>query len=62
MPARVVLGDASAAEIVASLGLLAVSVAFFLALGARIYEGAILRMGAREADGAWRLAAVEVLA
>jgi ABC-2 type transport system permease protein len=45
MPARVVLGEASAVEIAASLGLLAVSVLFLLMLGARIYERAILRMG-----------------
>ena len=45
MPARVVLGEAGTLEVVASLGLLAISVAFLLVLGARIYEGAILRMG-----------------
>jgi ABC-2 type transport system permease protein len=45
MPARVVLGDASTVEAAASLGLLTVSVVFLLMLGARIYEGAILRMG-----------------
>jgi ABC-2 type transport system permease protein len=45
MPARVVLGEASAVEVAASLGLLAVSVLFLLMLGARIYERAILRMG-----------------
>ena len=57
MPARVVLGDVATLEIVASLGLLAVSVAFFLALGARIYEGAILRMGRPlKLTETWRLA------
>jgi ABC-2 type transport system permease protein len=45
MPARVALGEAGAIEMVASLGLLALSVMLLLALGARIYEGAILRMG-----------------
>jgi ABC-2 type transport system permease protein len=56
MPARVALGDAGAVEIAASLGLLALSVAFLLALGARIYEGAILRMGRPlKLTEAWRL-------
>ncbi len=45
MPARVVLGEAGMLEALASLGLLAISVAFLVVLGARIYEGAILRMG-----------------
>jgi ABC-2 type transport system permease protein len=45
MPARVVLGEAGAVEVAASLGILAVSVALLMMLGARIYEGAILRMG-----------------
>jgi ABC-2 type transport system permease protein len=57
MPALVTLGDAGAVEIVASLGLLAVSVLVLLALGARIYEGAILRMGRPlKLTEAWRLA------
>jgi ABC-2 type transport system permease protein len=45
MPARVAVGEAGAFEIVASLGLLAASVALLVPLGARIYEGAVLRMG-----------------
>jgi ABC-2 type transport system permease protein len=57
MPARVALGDAGAIEIVASLGLLALSVVLLLALGARIYEGAILRMGRPlKLTETWRLA------
>ena len=57
MPARVVLGDAGAIEMVASLGLLTMSVLLLLALGARIYEGAILRMGRPlKLAEAWRLA------
>ncbi|MBA3261897.1 MAG: ABC transporter permease [Thermoleophilaceae bacterium] len=57
MPARVVLGDAGTLEVAASLGLLVASVALLLALGARIYEGAILRMGRPlKLTEAWRLA------
>jgi ABC-2 type transport system permease protein len=57
MPARVTLGDVGALEIVASLGLLAVSVALLLALGARIYDRALLRMGRPlKLTEAWRLA------
>ena len=53
MPARLVLGEAGALEAVASLGLLAISVALLVVLGARIYEGAILRMG-RPLKLTWR--------
>jgi ABC-2 type transport system permease protein len=57
MPARVTLGDAGTVEMVASLGLLAASVLLLLALGARIYEGAILRTGRPlKLAEAWRLA------
>jgi ABC-2 type transport system permease protein len=45
MPARIVLGEAGAVEVVASLATLAVSTVLLTALAARIYEGAILRMG-----------------
>jgi len=45
MPVLVVVGEASAVEIAASLGLLVVSIALLIPLGARIYEGAVLRMG-----------------
>jgi ABC-2 type transport system permease protein len=45
MPVRVVVGAASTAEIVASLGLLLVGIALLVPLGARIYENAVLRTG-----------------
>lgn len=45
MPVRVALGEAGAVEIAASLGLLAASVLLLVPFGARIYEGAVLRMG-----------------
>jgi ABC-2 type transport system permease protein len=45
MPVRVAVGEASGAEIVASLGILVVAIALLVPLGARIYEGAVLRMG-----------------
>lgn len=45
MPVRVAVGEASGAEIAASLGILMASIALLIPLGARIYEGAVLRMG-----------------
>jgi ABC-2 type transport system permease protein len=45
MPGRVALDEASALEIVASIGLLLGSVAVLVPFGARIYEGAVLRIG-----------------
>lgn len=45
MPVRVAVGEASGAEIAASLGILVASIALLIPLGARIYEGAVLRMG-----------------
>jgi ABC-2 type transport system permease protein len=45
MPALVALGEASAAEIAASLGLLVAAIAILVPVGARIYENAVLRMG-----------------
>ena len=45
MPVRVALEEASALEIAASLALLAATVGALVPLGARIYEGAILRTG-----------------
>jgi ABC-2 type transport system permease protein len=45
MPARVALGDATAAEMALSLGLLAVGAFILMSVGARVYEGAVLRMG-----------------
>ena len=45
MPVRAVMGDAGAAEIAASLGLLVLAIALLIPLAARIYEGSVLRMG-----------------
>ncbi len=45
MPVRVAVGEAGAGEIAASLGILVASIALLIPLGARIYEGAVLRMG-----------------
>ena len=45
MPVRVAVGEASGAEIAASLGILVAAIALLIPLGARIYEGAVLRMG-----------------
>ncbi|MDQ3724065.1 MAG: ABC transporter permease [Actinomycetota bacterium] len=45
MPVRVAVGEASAADIAASLGFLVLAIALLVPLGARIYEGAVLRMG-----------------
>ena len=56
MPALVVMGEASAVEIAASLGLLAAGVAVLLVLGARIDQGGVLRMGRPlKLTEAWRL-------
>jgi ABC-2 type transport system permease protein len=45
MPSLVALGEASVAELVASLALFAVAIAVLVPIGARIYENAVLRMG-----------------
>ena len=45
MPVRVAVGEAGGAQIVASLGILVAAIALLIPLGARIYEGAVLRMG-----------------
>jgi ABC-2 type transport system permease protein len=45
MPVRVAVGEASGLEIVASLGILVAAIGLLIPLGARIYEGAVLRMG-----------------
>jgi ABC-2 type transport system permease protein len=57
MPVRVAVGEAGPVEIAASLGLLALSIALLVPLGARIYERVVLRMGKplRLRD-AWRVA------
>lgn len=47
MPMRLYLGTAAWWEPVLSLGVLAVSIALVWAIGARIYEGSILRTGVR---------------
>ena len=47
MPMRLYLGTAEWWEPVLSMGVLAVSIALVWALGARIYEGSILRTGSR---------------
>jgi ABC-2 type transport system permease protein len=57
MPARVALGEAGVLEMVASLVLLAGTVAVLVVLGARIYDRAILRMGRPlKLSETWRLA------
>ncbi len=45
MPVRVAVGEAGTAEIAASLGILALSIALLIPLAARIYERSVLRMG-----------------
>ena len=45
MPVRAVVGEASPAEIAASVGLLVLSIGLLIPLAARIYEGSVLRMG-----------------
>lgn len=57
MPVRVVVGEASAVEVAASLGLLALAIALLIPLGARIYEATVLRMGKPlKLREAWRAA------
>jgi ABC-2 type transport system permease protein len=57
MPVRVAAGAAGPIEIAASLGLLALSIALLVPLGARIYERAVLRMGKpSKLRDAWRVA------
>ena len=45
MPGRIALGEATAVEIALSLVLLIASIALLVPLVARVYEGAVLRMG-----------------
>ena len=45
MPVRVAVGETGSAEIAASLGILALSIALLIPLAARIYESSVLRMG-----------------
>ncbi len=57
MPVRAALGEASAAEMAISLGVLALGALLLLRLGARIYEAAVLRMGKPlKLTEAWRAA------
>jgi ABC-2 type transport system permease protein len=58
MPVRMVLGSATAWEIVASLGLVVGSTALLIPLAGRVYAGAVLRTGAKvKLRDAWRAAA-----
>jgi ABC-2 type transport system permease protein len=58
MPVRMVLGSATAWEIVASLALVVGSTALLIPLAGRVYAGAVLRTGARvRLRDAWRAAA-----
>jgi ABC-2 type transport system permease protein len=58
MPVRMVLGSATAWEIVASLAILVGSTAFLIPLAGRVYAGAVLRTGAKvKLRDAWRAAA-----
>jgi ABC-2 type transport system permease protein len=57
MPARIVLGDASTLEIVASFVVTVGATALLIPLAARIYAGGILRTGsATGLREAWRAA------
>ena len=57
MPLRIAGGDAAQWEVALSLGIMLVSIVAVVVLAARLYEGAILRTGARVKLGdAWRSA------
>jgi ABC-2 type transport system permease protein len=57
MPLRIAGGDAASWEVAVSLGIMLVSIVAVVLLAARLYEGAILRTGARVKLGdAWRSA------
>jgi ABC-2 type transport system permease protein len=57
MPTRIAGGDAAPWEIVASLLIMVVTTVAVVLLAARLYEGAILRTGARvKLRDAWRSA------
>ncbi len=45
MPVRAVVGEASPAEIAASVGLLVLSIGLLIPLAARIYAGSVLQIG-----------------
>jgi ABC-2 type transport system permease protein len=58
MPVRIVLGSASAWEIVAALAIVIGSTALLIPLAGRLYAGAVLRTGAKvRLRDAWRAAA-----
>jgi ABC-2 type transport system permease protein len=55
MPTRIAGGDAAPWEIAASLAIMLISIVAVVLLAARLYEGAILRTGARvKLRDAWR--------
>jgi ABC-2 type transport system permease protein len=57
MPVRMVLGSATAGEVVASLAIVIGSTAILIPLAGRVYAGAILRTGAKvKLRDAWRAA------
>jgi ABC-2 type transport system permease protein len=57
MPTRIAGGDAAPWEIAASLAIMLISIVAVVLLAARLYEGAILRTGARvKLRDAWRSA------
>jgi len=58
MPVRIAVGSASLPEAIASLAILAGSIAALVPLAGRLYAGAVLRIGARvKLRDAWRAAA-----
>jgi ABC-2 type transport system permease protein len=55
MPVRIAAGEVPAWQVAASLGIMLVSIAAVVLLAARLYEGAVLRTGARvKLRDAWR--------
>jgi ABC-2 type transport system permease protein len=55
MPVRIVLGSATTPEVVLSIAIVVVSAAALIPVSARLYSGAILRIGARvKLRDAWR--------
>jgi ABC-2 type transport system permease protein len=57
MPVRIAAGEAPAWQVAASLGIMLVSIVAVVVLASRLYEGAVLRTGARVKLGdAWRSA------
>jgi ABC-2 type transport system permease protein len=57
MPVRIVLGSATTLEVVISIAIVVLSAAALIPVSARLYSGAILRLGARvKLRDAWRSA------